>query len=118
MSNREQIEAGYVRSDPAGRTTLDEAVQKALRFFQETFQPGDSYSSKQLRWPDKLGAPRSKVVSGKRGYWIGELEADATLESDYILFLYFLDRDAHRAKIGKLANYIRQEQLEDGQGGA
>jgi squalene-hopene/tetraprenyl-beta-curcumene cyclase len=47
------------------------------------------------------------------GYWIGELEADTTLESDYILYEYVLGRFAPR-KIEKLANYIRQRQLEDG----
>ncbi len=114
MPNRDQVKESYVRSDPAGRTRLDEAVDKTLRFFQATCQPGDSYSSQRLRWPDRLGARKCQVDSGEGGYWIGELEADATLESDYILFLYFLDRDAHRDKIRKLANYVRQAQLEDG----
>ena len=114
MPNSEQVQERYARSDPADRARLDEAVERALRFFQETFQPGDSYSSERLRWPERLGAPGSRVVTGEGGFWIGELEADTTLESDYILFLYFLDREAHREKIRKLANYIRQEQLEDG----
>jgi squalene-hopene/tetraprenyl-beta-curcumene cyclase len=48
------------------------------------------------------------------GYWLGELEADTTLESDYILFLYYLDPRAHREKISKLANYIKKHQLPDG----
>ncbi len=114
VPNIEQVEDRCVRPDPAVRTTLDDAIGKALRFFQETFQPGDVYSSERLRWPERLGATHRKVVDGQGGFWIGELEADTTLESDYILFLYFLDRDAHRAKIRKLANYIRREQLEDG----
>ena len=48
------------------------------------------------------------------GYWVGELEADTTLESDYIIFLYWLNPDAQRDKIQKLANYIRSKQLPDG----
>jgi squalene-hopene/tetraprenyl-beta-curcumene cyclase len=48
------------------------------------------------------------------GYWLGELEADTTLESDYILFLYYLDPRAHQEKIRKLANYVRRHQLPDG----
>jgi len=47
------------------------------------------------------------------GYWIGELEADTTLESDYVLYEYVLDRCGPQ-KIEKLANYIRQRQLADG----
>jgi squalene-hopene/tetraprenyl-beta-curcumene cyclase len=47
------------------------------------------------------------------GYWLGELEADTTLESDYILYLHVLGR-ADRTRIAKLANYIRRRQLADG----
>jgi squalene-hopene/tetraprenyl-beta-curcumene cyclase len=55
-----------------------------------------------------------RVPGGDGGYWLGELEADTTLESDYILFLYFLDPQAHKDKIRKLANYVRKHQLPDG----
>jgi squalene-hopene/tetraprenyl-beta-curcumene cyclase len=47
------------------------------------------------------------------GYWIGELEADTTLESDYIFYLHVLDK-ADAARISKLANYIRRRQLPNG----
>ncbi|HVC18838.1 MAG TPA: squalene--hopene cyclase [Vicinamibacterales bacterium] len=47
------------------------------------------------------------------GYWLGELEADTTLESDYILYLHVLGR-ADRPRIDKLANFIRRGQLADG----
>src|SRR5437879_217095 len=47
------------------------------------------------------------------GYWQGELEADTTLESDYIFYLHILDK-ADPQRISKLANYIRQRQLPDG----
>jgi squalene-hopene/tetraprenyl-beta-curcumene cyclase len=47
------------------------------------------------------------------GYWVGELEADTTLESDYIYFLHILGK-ADPARIAKLANYVRQRQLPDG----
>lgn len=53
-------------------------------------------------------------ISQRGAYWVGELEADTTLESDYILFLYFLDPEAHGEKVRKLANYIIQNQLPDG----
>jgi squalene-hopene/tetraprenyl-beta-curcumene cyclase len=47
------------------------------------------------------------------GYWLGELEADTTLESDYIFYLNVLGK-AHPDRIAKLANYVRRRQLEDG----
>src|SRR5207244_2048603 len=47
------------------------------------------------------------------GYWLGELEADTTLESDYIFYLHVLGRfDSTRVR--KLAEYIRRKQLSDG----
>jgi len=45
------------------------------------------------------------------GYWCGELEADTTLSSDYILYLYVLG-DIER--VPKLAEHIRRHQLSDG----
>ena len=36
------------------------------------------------------------------GYWLGELEADTTLESDYIFYLHVLDR-FDRERVAKLA---------------
>ncbi len=47
------------------------------------------------------------------GYWCGELEADTTLESDYIL-LHTLLGTGQPERIRKAANYILQHQLEDG----
>jgi squalene-hopene/tetraprenyl-beta-curcumene cyclase len=47
------------------------------------------------------------------GYWWSELEADTTLESDYILYLHILDQ-LESPKVAKLANYIRKKQLPDG----
>src|SRR5262245_60707034 len=47
------------------------------------------------------------------GYWLGELEADTTLESDYIFYLHVLGQfDGKRVE--KLAAHIRQNQLTDG----
>ncbi len=47
------------------------------------------------------------------GYWCGELEADTTLESDYIL-LHALLGTGDPGRIQKAANYILQHQNEDG----
>jgi squalene-hopene/tetraprenyl-beta-curcumene cyclase len=47
------------------------------------------------------------------GYWWAELEADTTLESDYILYLHILG-ELDSGRVAKLANYIRRKQLPDG----
>ncbi len=52
-------------------------------------------------------------AQSQEGYWWGELEADTTLESDYILYLHVL-RQLDAPKVGKLAHYIRRKQLPDG----
>src|SRR5256712_13799532 len=52
-------------------------------------------------------------LQASEGYWLGELEADTTLESDYIFYLHILDK-ADPQRISKLANYIRRRQLPDG----
>lgn len=52
-------------------------------------------------------------LQAPEGFWVGELEADTTLESDYIFFLKVLGQlDGRRCT--KLANYIRRRQLPDG----
>jgi squalene-hopene/tetraprenyl-beta-curcumene cyclase len=47
------------------------------------------------------------------GYWCGELEADTTLESDYIL-LHTLLGTSTQERFQKCANYILRHQNEDG----
>jgi squalene-hopene/tetraprenyl-beta-curcumene cyclase len=49
----------------------------------------------------------------EEGYWCGELEADTTLESDYIL-LHTLLGTADGKRFEKCANYILRHQQEDG----
>ena len=53
------------------------------------------------------------AAQAQEGYWWGELEADTTLESDYILYLHILGQ-LKSEKTAKLARYIRDRQLEDG----
>src|SRR5215471_11476814 len=74
---------------------------------------------RQAAWAEKLetairnGAEYLLTVQAEEGYWHGELEADTTLESDYIYYLHVLGK-AEPARIAKLANYVRQRQLADG----
>src|SRR5215470_6054822 len=88
---------------------------------------GEEYSStataplpwRQQDWAQKLaesierGAEHLLSLQAKEGYWLGELEADTTLESDYIYYLFVLGK-ADPVRIEKLANYVRQRQLPDG----
>ena len=59
------------------------------------------------------GASHLVSLQDDRGYWQGELEADTTLESDYIYYLFVLGKAAPE-RIAKLANYVRARQLGDG----
>jgi len=59
------------------------------------------------------GADYLLSLQAREGYWVGELEADTTLESDYIFYLNVLGK-AEPLRVAKLANYVRQRQLEDG----
>jgi len=59
------------------------------------------------------GANHLLSIQDERGFWQGELEADTTLESDYIYFLHVLGK-ADPQRIAKLANYVRRRQLADG----
>ncbi|HEY2117691.1 MAG TPA: squalene--hopene cyclase [Candidatus Acidoferrum sp.] len=74
---------------------------------------------RQENWAERVekavenGANYLLSVQAEEGYWLGELEADTTLESDYIYYLYVLGK-ADPERIAKLANYVRQRQLADG----
>jgi squalene-hopene/tetraprenyl-beta-curcumene cyclase len=70
-------------------------------------------------WADRLektierGANHLLSLQAEEGFWQGELEADTTLESDYIYYLHVLGK-ADPERIAKLANYVRRRQLPDG----
>src|ERR1700687_3284498 len=70
-------------------------------------------------WAERLektiesGANHLLSLQAEQGYWQGELEADTTLESDYIYYLHVLGK-ADPQRIAKLANYVRRRQLPDG----
>jgi len=82
-------------------------------------------SDPQLRFGkiEELGSRVGAAISAARrylfsqqhedGYWCGELEADTTLESDYIL-LHSLLGTGDRERFQKAANWILRHQNEDG----
>ncbi len=74
------------------------------------------------RYGGSLSSVRTAIRSAQRylldrqepdGYWVGELEGDTILESEYILLLQFLGR-RDLVKFRKLAVYIRRGQHPDG----
>lgn len=71
----------------AAGTRLDNALSRAVRFL--------------------LGA------QSEEGYWLGELEGDTILESEYIILMRFLGR-GDESKLQKAAEYIRSKQTQDG----
>jgi squalene-hopene/tetraprenyl-beta-curcumene cyclase len=85
------------------RRSADSSMEPAVGRGADS--PAEQAVSKSVKW--MLSA------QSQEGYWWGELEADTTLESDYILYLHILG-DANSPKIPKLAKYIRDRQLPDG----
>jgi squalene-hopene/tetraprenyl-beta-curcumene cyclase len=69
--------------------------------------------SSRLEKTIERGANHLLSIQAREGYWQGELEADTTLESDYIYYLHVLGK-AEPERIAKLANYVRARQLPDG----
>jgi squalene-hopene/tetraprenyl-beta-curcumene cyclase len=69
--------------------------------------------ARELRESIERGAEHLLSLQAVDGYWQGELEADSTLESDYIYYLFVLGK-ADPVRVAKLANYVRNKQLEDG----
>src|SRR5208337_4894986 len=63
---------------------------------------------RQEGWAEKI---ETAVQSGAE--YLLSVQADTTLESDYIYYLYVLGK-AEPSRIAKLANYVRQKQLPDG----
>jgi len=91
----------------------------------DSFSSTPTPSAPQLRFGkiDDLASRVAAAIDGCRnrlfsqqhedGYWCGELEADTTLESDYIL-LHTLLGTGDPARYQKCANYILLHQNEDG----
>src|SRR5947209_11039714 len=92
---------------------------------EDSFSTSATTSLPQLRF-GKIDDPSSRVAAAidasrkwllsqqhEDGYWCGELEADTTLESDYIL-LHTLLGTGNQERFQKAANWILRHQNEDG----
>ena len=91
----------------------------------DDYSPSSSASAPQMRF-GKIDDLMSRVAVGidgarkflfsqqhEEGYWCGELEADTTLESDYIL-LHTLFGTGNQQRFDKAARYILNHQNADG----
>ena len=68
-------------------TTIDAAIERAQRHLLAHQQPD--------------------------GHWVGEVEADATITSEYLLFSHLIDRRQRDREVG-MVRYLRRRQLPDG----
>ncbi len=79
----------------------------------------DDTSERDLAWFDELGAAVERGRAGllacqqPDGHWVGELEGDTILESEFILLLAFLGKYAD-PRVKPAANYLLAHQLPDG----
>jgi len=87
MSSEAKLQRQFDFSISSRETTLGEAIEQASKFLLTS--------------------------QHEEGYWIAELEADTTLESDYIVYLHVIGH-FDSARVAKLAHYVRQRQLDDG----
>ena len=84
---------------PHSRPTIDTPRAEALReVVRESLERG-----------------RTHLLSLQRrdGHWVGELEGDTILESEYVLLLAYLGKETD-PQIPKLAKYLLRKQLPDG----
>jgi squalene-hopene/tetraprenyl-beta-curcumene cyclase len=85
--------------------------------FQRELDPESGGGERQFA--AKLGRAVSRAtqfllsLQEAEGYWCGELEADTTLESDYIFYLHMIGR-AEPGRVQRLANYVRRRQSPEG----
>lgn len=84
-------------------------------FLSETAEQTQAVSRLDADLQDAIedGVRHLLSLQTPEGYWLGELEAATTLESDYIFYLHVLGK-ADPERIAKLANYVRRRQLPDG----
>ncbi len=63
-----------------------------------------------------LGAALGRLLNlqSDQGYWVFDLEADATIPSEYVMLQRFLGREMRPELKDKIGRYLRARQLDDG----
>ncbi len=90
---------------------------------QPLLSTGNRYApvpdARDLDWAEEVAASIERGRTGliarqqEDGHWVGELEGDTILESEYILLLAFLGK-REDPRVEKAANYLRGKQLPTG----
>lgn len=82
-------------------------------------RPAAAPDDRTAAWLDEVAAAAGRGRSGllarqmPDGHWVGELEGDTILESEFVLLLAFLGR-SDDPRVRPLANYLLEHQLPDG----
>ncbi len=86
---------------------------------QPQFAPEDTISERDAAWLDELSSAVERGRAGllarqqPDGHWVGELEGDTILESEFILLLAFLGK-FDDPRIAPAANYLLKHQQPEG----
>ncbi len=80
--------SGAVSATPVDRAALDRSISLARQHLLGLRAPG--------------------------GYWVGELEADASVTAGYIPLMYFMTGKVDSARREKVVRYVLSKQLDDG----
>ncbi|MCH7687221.1 MAG: terpene cyclase/mutase family protein, partial [Planctomycetes bacterium] len=97
------------------RCDLPESASNAGPTFVSATQPSQTQSTRDERLDAAIAQTRDYLLAqqNEEGYWVGELEGDTILESEYILLLAFLDREKSEIAT-QAAHYILEKQLPEG----
>ena len=90
---------------------------------QAVFAQGRRVSANGIRHDTAHSSPLHRAIERTRtvlldrqqsdGHWVGELQGDTILESEYILLMAFLGRE-NDPKVTKAARYIQKQQMPEG----
>ncbi len=100
-----------------GKHTVPELSEHELRFESSSVRTS-FYSSSTTKTPLDVAIKRSQQYllcnqDQTVGHWVGILEADTTITSDYIMLMHFLGKvDLKKQRM--VANLLREHQLSDG----
>ncbi|WP_437230488.1 terpene cyclase/mutase family protein [Planctomicrobium sp. SH661] len=88
-------------------------LQTAPRFSQEAQQPSKPAAESSISPTIERAADWLLARQHPEGYWVGELEGDTILESEYVLLLVWLGRGKDPI-VQQCAEYIRRQQIPTG----
>jgi len=88
-------------------------LQRALKPRTPDLFWADAYITDEVEQATRRAQNALLALQHPEGYWWGELEANVTITAEYIMLHHFLGLD-EPDKITRMANYILDQQLENG----